>query len=53
MPQVPVYIQNAKTAEETNSDSVSSALLSCVTFFFFFSEVQLSATVNNLKSYDT
>lgn len=52
MPQV--YIQNAKTAEEMNSDSVSSALLLCVTFFFSsLSEVQLSATVNKLKSCDT
>lgn len=51
MPQVPVHIQNAKTAEKTNSDSVPSALLSCATYYSFsFSEVQPSATVNNLKS---
>lgn len=34
MPEVPVYIENATRAEETNSDSVSSALLLCASFFF-------------------
>lgn len=34
MPEVPVYIENAMIAEETNSDSVSSALLSCASLFY-------------------
>lgn len=50
MPEVPVYIENATTAEETNSGSVSSALLSCASFFFFLPKMQLSTTSNDLKS---
>lgn len=34
MPEVPVYIKNGMISEETNSDSVSPALLSYVSLFF-------------------
>jgi len=34
MPEVPVYIENATIAEETNSASRSSALLLRASFFF-------------------